>query len=48
MLKRDGINLYLDNMCLLIKFDQLKMLAALNLSFFLMALHLLPLAQYQP
>ena len=32
MLKWVGINLYLDNRCLLIKYDQLKMLTATSLS----------------
>ena len=32
MLKWVGINLYLDNRCLLIKYDQLKMLTAMSLS----------------
>ena len=49
MLKWVGINLYIDNSRMLIKFDQLKMLTAINPIFFLKALHFFPpLAEYQP
>jgi hypothetical protein len=43
-----GIHLHLVNRCLLIKFDQLKMLTAENPSLPLIALHIPPRAEYQP
>ena len=48
MLKWVGINLYLVNRCSLIKYDQLKMLTAVNPSLSCWLCILPPLAEYQP
>ena len=48
MLKWVGINLYLVNRCLLIKYDQLKFLTAKSFSPSCLTLHVPPHAEYPP